>query len=409
MDKATLLTKIFWHPQAHWCLRRPPVPHELSVPQTVQGLQRLLLARQGAMLAHTLQQVFARPVAFQEINRLDIVFYQEGADQRVWRAQAKLTDGTTRAFGIIVARAPGASSALTQRDFRNLQELYAHQERYCVRPYACDALPGTGGVTAYTVEWLDHYKELVFEITHEGGSFLVNARGAHRVFSPQESRQIWRRLVEILCWYPGVRRVNIQAGDFVGRIREHGQIDLKLTTARELVPDSTPAEQLHAILQSVITASGYLSDGRHPFDRHMPEAVFLQRMQAVLRRRFGNHAARLARQQWLLFQRHAFAQQEDWLKEDCILATYDRLRADRPAVPAWQQTCQHWMAYVNAVQAGHYPPSWWFPASEIPAVLNRLTRRRRAELSPHRWPENALPQIQKGEPDDRRKNHPADQ
>src|SRR5262249_32740881 len=109
-----------------------------------------------------------------------------------------------------------------------------------------------------------------------------------------------------------------------------------------------------------------------PFDRHMPRAAFVHRMQAVLRRRFGDRAAELAQQQWALFQAGAFAQQEDWLKDDCVLATYDRLRADYPAALAWQETCQHWLSYAEAVYNGQLPASWWFPAAEIPSVLDCL-------------------------------------
>jgi hypothetical protein len=73
-----------------------------------------------------------------------------------------------------------------------------------------------------------------------------------------------------------------------------------------------------------------------------------------------------------LFQSGAFAQQEDWLKEDCLLATYDRWCNDYPAGLAWQKTCQYWHDYADAVQAGRLPASWWFPAAEIPTVLARL-------------------------------------
>lgn len=372
MERAVLLTKIYWNLQENWHLRHRPAPHELSIKETVKGLQNLLLDAQGAMLERTLCRVFAQPMAIRALSRLDIALYQEGAEQRVWRAQATLVDGTVRPFGIIMARAPGASSLLTQRDFGNLQALHTRQERYCVAPYVCGTLAVAGGVAAYTVEWLDQHKELVFEIAYDGGVFLVNAHGAHRRFSPQESRQIWRRLVEILWWYPGLRRVNVQAGDFVGRVGDDGQVELKLTTARELTPEPTPAERIHTLLRSVITASGYLSNGCQPFDRSMPQETFLHRMQAVLRRRFGDQAPRLAQQQWVLFQQGAFAQQEDWLKADCILATYDHLRAEHPSALAWRETCQRWTAYAKAVQAGHLPPSWWFPAAEIPAVLDRL-------------------------------------
>jgi hypothetical protein len=372
MVRETLMTKMFWHVQERWHLRHHPTPHELSVKDTVQGLQALLLATQGAMLAQTLHATFARPVAFAELHRLDIALYQEGIDQRVWRAQATLHNGDRRPFGIIAARAPEASSTLTRQDFDNLQGLHTRQPRYCVTPYVCGMMPIASGVAAYTVEWLDDYKELVFEITHDGGSFLVNAHGAQHAFSRQASRQIWRGLVEILAWYPDLRRVNIQAGDFVGRRQDDGHVALKLTTARQLTSHATPAEHLHTILRSVITASGYLSDGRQPFDRHMRRPTFLHRMHAILQRRFGARAAALARQQWTLFQQGAFAQQEDWLKEDCILGTYDRLQADGAAPDAWRQTCQHWTAYAQAVHNQRLPASWWFPAAEIPAILCQI-------------------------------------
>jgi hypothetical protein len=371
MDRHLLLTKIFWHLQANWHWRHRPVPHALSVQETVKGLQALLLAEQGAMLQQTLQLAYARPVPLEALNRLEIALYQEGIDQRVWRAQATLLDGATRCFGIIVARAPGANSLLTQRDFTNLQTLHSQQARYCVAPYVSGTAPIAGGVTAYTVEWLDEYKELVFEITLDGGVFLINAHSAQHRFSPQESRQLWRRIVAIFWYYPTLRAVNIQAGDFVVRLHADGQAELKLTTARVLVLDSTPEEQIHAILGWMITASGYLSDGQQPFDRHMTRETFVHRMQAVLGRRFGDRAPELAQRQWLLFHAGAFAQQEDWLKESCVLATYDRLRADYPVAVAWRKTCQRWLSYGQAVHSERLSASWWFPAAEIPCVLDR--------------------------------------
>jgi hypothetical protein len=205
--------------------------------------------------------------------------------------------------------------------------------------------------------------------------FLINAHGAHRHFSPQASRHIWRRLIESLWWYPRLRGVNIQAGDFVGRLHADGQVEIKLTTARALVSETTPMEQIHALLGCLITASGYLSDGQQPFQRQMSREAFLSRMRAILRRRFGERAPERARQQWALFQSGAFAQQEDWLKEDCLLATYDRWCADLPAERAWQKTRQDWLAYAEAIQAGRLPASWWFPAADIPGVLDRLAPR----------------------------------
>jgi len=372
MDRAMLAAKIVWNLQERWHLRHTPTAHELSIQDTVRGLQQLLLGAQGALLAHTLQQALARPVPWQALAKLEISLYQEGMDQRVWRGLATLTDGTMQPFGMIVARAPGASSTLTEHDFHHLHTLSTRHARYCVRPYVLGTMAIAGGIPAYTVEWLEHHKELVFEITRDGGVFLVNAPGAQRYCSPQESRQIWRHLVEILWWYPDLRRVNVQAGDFIGLQHPDGRMALKLTTARELVPAAPPAATLHAILRSVITASGYLSNGQQPFDRRMPHTVFLHRMHAVLQRRFGPRAASLAQQQWELLQQGVLARQEDWLKEDCILATYDRLRAEYPAAQAWQETCQYWSQYARAVQSGSLPPSWWFPTAEIPHLLQRL-------------------------------------
>jgi hypothetical protein len=373
MDKPVLLERIFWNIQASWHLRRRPTTHELSVKETVKGLQHVLLDQQATMLLDTLHQVFTSAIRLEDLQRLEISLYQEGADQRVWRAQATLTDGRSHAFGLIVARAPGAETAVTQRDFTNLKTLYARQQRYCVQPYVAGTIPIADGVAAYTVEWLPHHKELVFEIARDGGVFLINAHGAHHVFTPAASRQIWQHIIEILWCYCGLCNINIQAGDFVGLQRHDGRFELKLTTARDLRSKPGPAAHLHMILRSVITASGYLSDGRQPFNRQMPKSVFQHRMQAVLQRRFGNQAEHLAHQQWHLLQNGAFAQQEDWLKEDCIRATYNFLRAKKDALTAWQQTRHYWMAYVDAVQANVYPESWWFPSAEIPAMLNQLT------------------------------------
>ena len=373
MDRATLLRKIAWNVQAPWHFRHQDDSQALSVHTTVMGLQALLLAQDGAMLRQTLQQTFARAVALSELKRLEIGLYQEGRDQRVWRALATLQDGASQPFGLIVARAPGPSDALTRHDFGHLQTLHTTQARFCVQPYVRGTLPIVPAVTAYTVEWLEQHKELVFEIAYDGGVFLINAPDAQQRFTPQESRRIWRQMVEILWWYPTLRRVNIQAGDFVGYRGADGHLALQLTTARQLVADTTPAQRIHTLLASVITASGYLSDGHQPFPRSMPQDVFLHRMQAVLQRRFAAHAPAMAQQQWQLFAAGVFARQEDWLKEDCILATYDRLRAEHSAMPAWEHTCQYWQAYAAAVESAHLPPSWWFPAAEIPTVLHRLS------------------------------------
>src|SRR5262249_60274720 len=111
-------------------------------------------AEEGALVQYTLQRACARCVSLEALSRLDIALYQEGIDQRVWRAQATLMDGTTQCFGIIVARAPGASSLLTQRDFSHLQTLHAQQARYCVAPYVCGVAPVARAAAACTSEWL---------------------------------------------------------------------------------------------------------------------------------------------------------------------------------------------------------------------------------------------------------------
>ena len=129
------------------------------------------------------------------------------------------------------------------------------------------------------------------------------------------------------------------------------------------------------MLACMITASGYLSDGRTPFDRKMPRESFLPRMQGVLRRRFGDRAAAMARAQWDLYRTGAFARQEDWLKQDCVLGTFDRWRLSLAPEAAWRETTGRWLAYADAVQAGRTAPSWWFPAAEIPGLLERLGRR----------------------------------
>lgn len=372
MDVRRLLPNITWQLQARWHLRQPPDQGALSVQETVHGLQRALLADAGTMLQATLQHAYRRPVPLETLARLEIALYQEGRDQRVWRAHATLADGSMALFGLIVARAPGPSHAVTQCDYMHLQTLARLQPQACVVPYVAGLAPVAGGLACYSVEWLDDYKELVFEITLDGGGFLVNAPGAHQHFRPHASRHIWRQIATILCWYPLLRGVNIQAGDFVGRLQDDGQMALKLTTARALAPEATPPEHLHTLLGAMITASGYLSDGQQPFDRQMPPSVFVPRMQAVLQRRFGARAPAMAQQQWRVFQHGLFAQQEDWLKEDCLRGLYARWRAEAAPAEAWQATCDAWLAYARAVQAGHLPASWWFPAAEIAPALARL-------------------------------------
>lgn len=383
MNRAALAQKIAWQLQPSWHFRGAADTAEWSVKDTVKALQTLLLANRGAFLQHTLSLAARRPVALETLEQLVITLFQEGAVQRVWRAQATLSDGTLYMFGLIVARAPGTSHAVTQRDFRYLKQLYARQPQYCVQPYVDGTR--TEDMAAFSVEWLASHRELVFEIVRDGGVFFVNATGHHHAFSPSMSRRIWRRIITILWSYPNLSGVNIQAGDFVGRFQDHtwddanqsehtGDFDLKLTTARDMRPDSNPVARIHEILGYGITASGYLSDGQTPFDRQMTEAVFMHRMQAILQRRFRDRTHSLAQHQWTLFQQGAFARQEDHLQDDYVLATYDHLHAELAVEPAWRETRQRWMAYAEAVQSGAIPPAWWFPAPDIPQVLDRLTR-----------------------------------
>jgi hypothetical protein len=234
------------------------------------------------------------------------------------------------------------------------------------------AAPVAAGLAVYTVEWCEGHRELVFEVSREGGTFLTNNPEAHRHFSPRASRGVWRRVVEVLCWYPELRGVNVQAGDFIGRVGSDGQLELKLTTARQMVSEPSPEEHIAAMLGCMITASGYLSDGRRPYDRNMSCEFFISRMQRVLLRRFGDRAPAMARRQWEYFRSGAFVRQEDWLKQDCVFGTFDRWRASYPADAAWRETKGQWLAYAAAVQAGRMEPSWWFPAAEIPGLLERL-------------------------------------
>lgn len=382
-----------WQLQPSWHFSGAADTNEWSVKDTVKALQMLLLADRGAFLQQTLSLAAQRPVDLATLEQLVITLFQEGAVQRVWRAQGTLSDGTRCVFGIIAARAPGTSHAVTQRDFRYLQQLHARQPQYCVQPYVDGTL--AAGIAAFSVQWLESHKELVFEIVRDGGVFFVNATGHHRVFSPGMSRRIWRRIIAILWSYPSLSEVNIQAGDFVGQFQvptppastlpatrdddtyhpeDTGDFDLKLTTARDMRPNPEPVTRIQDMLSYGITASGYLSDGQIPFDRQMAEDVFMHRMQAILQRRFRDRAHSLAQHQWTLFQQNVFAQQEDRLKDDYVLATYDHLHVELAAEPAWRETCQRWLAYAKAVESGAATPSWWFPAPDIPQVLDRLTR-----------------------------------
>ena len=367
--------KMFWHLRKNWHFRHQRGAQEVSLAETVKGLQALLLDDVAAVLSDTLRQVFSRPVSLSELRRLDIAFFQEGREQRVWRAQARLKDGAVGTFGLIIVRSMGTSHDVTQRDFGHLLRLSELQPRYCVRPYVQATAPVADGLAAYTVQWCESHKELVFEVSRDGGTFLINNPKAHRHFSPASSRGVWRRIAEVLCWYPGLRGVNVQAVDFIGRVEPDGQVDLKLTTGRQMTADTSPETHVASMLQGMITASGYLSDGRQPFDRGMSYETFMLRIRGVLERRFGDRAAAMARQQWELFRAGVFARQEDWLKEDCVLGTFDRWRADYPADAAWRETKQRWLAYAEAVRTGRMAPSWWFPAGEIPELLERLGQR----------------------------------
>ena len=373
MTGSPLQEKLFWHLQKNWHLRHRPDSQEVSLSQTIKGLQAMLLDEEAAVLSDTLREVFLRRVDLSELRRLDVAFFQEGREQRIWRAGATLQSGEYGLFGLVIARSAGRGHEVTQRDYGHLLRLSAVQPEYCVRPYVQGTAPVAGGLAAYTVEWCDRHKELVFEVTREAGTFLTNSPGSHRHFGPQASRWVWRRVAEVLGWYPGLRGVNIQAGDFIGRVGPEGQIDVKLTTARHMVSDTGPETHIAALLGCMITASGYLSNGRQPFDRNMSRQAFMSRMQRVLQRRFGDKASALARQQWEHFRAGAFARQEDWLKRDCVLGTFDRWRAGRSTnSAAWRETKEQWLAYANAVTDARAEPSWWFPAAEIPELLEQL-------------------------------------
>ncbi|MCY4514464.1 MAG: hypothetical protein OXC69_04935, partial [Candidatus Tectomicrobia bacterium] len=117
MGDSRLQEKLFWHLRKNWHLRHQPDNQEVSLAQTVKGLQALLLDDAGAILWDTLRQVFSRQVEHAELHRLDVAFFQEGREQRVWRAQTTLENGEVGVFGLIIARSAGHGNDVTQRDF----------------------------------------------------------------------------------------------------------------------------------------------------------------------------------------------------------------------------------------------------------------------------------------------------
>src|SRR5687767_6407245 len=109
MDRVTLAQKMAWQLQPSWHFRGATKAAEWSVQDTVKALQTLLLTDGGAFLQQSLSFAAQRPVDLATLEQLVITLFQEGAVQRVWRAQGTWNDGTTYQFGIITARAPDTS------------------------------------------------------------------------------------------------------------------------------------------------------------------------------------------------------------------------------------------------------------------------------------------------------------
>ena len=229
------------------------IPDYMKLSQMEDGLRELFFRDEGRWLAENIRLSFGQQVDNNEVRNIFITHFQGGGYQTVLRVTIQLVDGEERDFGIIMAKSGPANSALTERDYNNLSQLYAKDNRFIPQPYSMDSMDignhGKEQRVVFSVQWLPDHKEL----QHEKDVFAINTYGMEKRFTIEETNRIKQKIITILASYynPGKKEmigdVQINAGDFVYDISSE-QTDVKLITARGIRKDIAPEDFINYIV-----------------------------------------------------------------------------------------------------------------------------------------------------------------
>jgi hypothetical protein len=214
---------------------------------------QFLLSEKGPVLTEALGQILKHPVKNGEIEGITIRYEKYGTLYQICSVDISTAGNMVR---MCVNAAFSESAKQTLKDEFELLTLLGRKSETGFLPgvYKMDWVevkksPGAESFLMALLEWFDGYEEWHFQ-QHNGSTraFLWDMRGGYRFLSEQQTAEIVSQASRILTLYydfESTRRItpwHHGAGDFIVKVLESGEIDLKLITARGYEPID-PAEK----------------------------------------------------------------------------------------------------------------------------------------------------------------------
>jgi len=215
----------------------------------LDSVRRFLLRRAGANLDTALRAHLGRPVAWKEIERIDIRSEKHGAFYHVARVDVHLP-GSAASLAVNVAAGELAQLTLRQ-EYRLLRRLARHIPSSHLPRVYCQGKVSHGGGRGQALElrvavgeWLPDYHEFhLGRLKGEGRVRLLlwDSATGHRALDDLQTSSIYRQAARILTEYydwSSFRQIypwHHGAGDFVARV-ESEEVSVRLITVRDYAP-----------------------------------------------------------------------------------------------------------------------------------------------------------------------------
>jgi hypothetical protein len=215
----------------------------------LDSVRRFLLRRSGTNLDVALRAHLGRPVALEEIGRIDIRSEKHGAFYHVARVDVHLLEG---AVSLAVNVAAGELAGITLRqEYRLLRRLARHIPSSHLPRVYCQGRVSHGGRHGEALElrlavgeWFQDYHEFhLGRLEGEGGVRLLlwDYATGHRALDGVQISSIYRQAARMLTEYydwHSFRQIypwHHGAGDFVASVKSD-EVGVRLITVRDYAP-----------------------------------------------------------------------------------------------------------------------------------------------------------------------------
>ena len=268
-----LLNRISIAPHRSWGWPEDsPENKPIAIKDMDRIIQEFFVKDDSKNTASLLKKLFANSVpAVEDIAKIYVKGFQRGLFLRVHKVTIVLKDGRSALFTLNIPTTYSKSNALAALDIKNLTYWHERSPDLVVEPIVSDAVTirdHTGGeaVTVFALQWLGDYLELNPIRYKRKAAFFLNDAG--REEDPVHGTGLENtaanndavvseiaRVMTLLCDYDPAtgnasfpRQVRIPAGDFMLRVKEGGDFDLKLITIRANAFNTTSDDFMDVLL-----------------------------------------------------------------------------------------------------------------------------------------------------------------